>query len=185
MDNMTYLQGQEPSAFFEDGRAMRPQAEGTVAQGELRDDPHLNAGAVFTGPADAAGMATLEWATELPAGMDLDHELLNRGQARFGIYCTPCHGDAGLPNGGVVPRRAPRTGAAWNVTSLHDARPRQYAIGKLYDVVTNGYNTMPGYRAQIPVEDRWAIAAYVRALQIQHESSAGTIPTAIRQEQGW
>ena len=185
MDNQTYFEGQEPSAFFADGRAMRPQVDGTVAQGELRDDPHLNAGSVFAGRANAAGEAALEWATEMPASLPLSHELLGRGQDRFGIYCTPCHGEAGLENGGVVPQRAPRTGGAWLVPSLHGDRQRDYPIGKIYDIVTNGYNTMPGYRAQVPVEDRWAIAAYVRALQIQHESPRDVVPNQVRQQQGW
>jgi mono/diheme cytochrome c family protein len=185
MDNMTYLEGQEPSAFFTDGRAMRPQVDGTVAQGELRGDPHLNGGAVFTGPPNTEGERTLEWATDLPSSVTLTHDLLDRGQDRFGIYCTPCHGEAGLENGGVVPQRAPNTGAAWNIPSLHGARQRDYPIGKVYDIITNGYNTMPGYRAQIPVEDRWAIAAYVRALQVQHESPREVLPAQIRQEQGW
>ena len=174
MDNVTYLEGQEPSAFFADGRAMRPQVDGTVAQGELRTDLHLHVG--------AQGQ---DWATSLPSSLTLDHDFLARGQDRFGIYCTPCHGDAGLDNGGVVPQRAPRHGSAWNVPSLHGETQRGYPVGKLYDIVTNGINTMPGYRAQVPVEDRWAIAAYVRALQVQHGLPSNDVPSQIRQEQGW
>ncbi len=175
MDNVTYLEAQEPTNLFADGRAMRPQVDGTVAQGELRDDWHLNGGANEAG----------EWATELPSGLDLDLDLLSRGLERYNIYCTPCHGEAGLENGGVVPVRAANSGSAWLVPSLHGERQRGYAVGRLYDIVTNGYNTMPGYRAQVPVEDRWAIAAYVRALQVQYESPQAVIPRGVRQEQGW
>jgi mono/diheme cytochrome c family protein len=175
MDNVTYLEAQEPSDLFADGRGMRPQVDGTVAQGELRDDWHLNGGANERG----------DWATELPEQLTLDHDLLGRGQDRYEIYCTPCHGNAGLENGGVVPVRAANSGSAWLVPSLHGERQRGYAVGRLYDIVTNGYNTMPGYRAQVPVEDRWAIATYVRALQIQHGSPENTIPSGVRQEQGW
>ncbi|MCB9519336.1 MAG: cytochrome c [Myxococcales bacterium] len=180
MDNVTRVEAQEPSQFWEDGRGMRPQVEGTVAQGELHADPHMY-----------EGRDGRRWATTLPQGLALapngnvSHELVARGQQRFGIYCTPCHGLAGLENGGAVPIRAAAIGTAWTVPSLHGDRQRDYAIGELFHIVSNGYNTMPGYKAQIPVEDRWAIATYVRALQIAHEVPGSLLPNEVRQQQGW
>lgn len=175
MDNVSRVEAQEPAAFFADGRGMRPQVEGTVARGELRADTHLYAGQ------DASGA----WVDALPAALTLSHDFVDRGRARYGIYCTPCHGDAGLENGGVVPQRAALGGTAWAIPSLHGPRQRGYAIGQLFDVITNGFNTMPGYAAQIPVEDRWAIATYVRALQVSYEMPLAQLPSEIKAEQGW
>lgn len=175
MDNVTYVGPQEPAGFFQDGRGMRPQVDGTVAVGELRADAHLYEGK------DARG----NWATTLPDGLELSHELVDRGRDRFGIYCTPCHGEAGLENGGVVPQRAAALGTAWAIPSLHGERQRGYAVGQLYDIISNGFNTMPGYAAQVPVEDRWAIATYVRALQVSYEMPLAELPREIATEQGW
>ena len=180
MDNVTRIEAQEPSAFWDDGRGMRPQVEGTVAHGSVVNDPHMSEGRIGR-----------EWATTLPAELALapngqpTRELLLRGQERFEIYCAPCHGDAGLQNGGAVPIRAAQLGTAWEVPSLHGDRQRDYAIGELYHVISDGYATMPGYRAQVPTDDRWAIATYVRALQVAHEMPIETIPATIKQQQGW
>lgn len=199
MDNVTYVGPQEPSDFFADGRGMRPPVEGTVARGELRADTHLYRGLAPDAPAgkaciDSTGCTQYqgcidgfcrEFATELPSTVTLDHALMARGEERFGIYCTPCHGDAGLENGGVVPVRAANRGSAWLVPSLHGPRQRGYAVGQLFDIVSNGFNTMPGYAAQIPVEDRWAIVTYVRALQVSNEMPLAQLPREIAAEQGW
>lgn len=173
MDNVTYIQAQEPSDFWTDGRGMRPNVEGTVAQGELRTDTHLHEGVL-------AG----SWVQTMPAQVPLSRETLERGQERYNIYCTPCHGEAGLENGGIVPTRGEEAEWSWLVPSLHGDRQRGYAIGQLYSIIANGYNTMPGYAAQIPVEDRWAIAGYVRAMQVAYELEANDVPGSIRQENG-
>ncbi len=176
MDNVTRIDPQEPSDFWADGRGMRPAIEGTVAQGELRVDAHLYEGRAPGG----------RWATDLPEGMALDGSLLERGQARFDIYCTPCHGEAGLENGGIVPRRGADAGDwTWAVSSLHGETPRGYPIGRLYDIVTNGIRTMPAYGSLVPVRDRWAIATYVRALQVSYEMPIAQIPNEIASQQGW
>lgn len=199
MDNVTYVGPQEPASFFADGRGMRPPVDGTVARGDLRDDTHRYTGVdprslrgdACQADADCGGFHACvegtcrDYATALPAGLALDGTLLERGQERFGIYCTPCHGDAGLENGGVVPVRAANRGNAWLVPSLHGERPRSYALGQLFAVISNGFNTMPGYAAQIPVEDRWAIATYVRALQVGYEMPLAELPREIAAEQGW
>jgi mono/diheme cytochrome c family protein len=145
----------EKSEFFGDGRSMRPQVAGTVARGQLREDK-----ALFEGKAGATFVARNPLPLTLP--------LVHRGRQRYDIYCTPCHGQAGRGDGIVVRRgyRAP--------PSLHIDRLRGQADGYLYDVITNGFGVMPDYAEQISVRDRWAIVAYVRALQLsQHAPLAG------------
>ena len=145
----------EKSDFFGDARSMRPQVADTVARGQLREDAVL-----FTGKVGTA------FVTKIP--IPVTAPLLHRGRQRFDIYCSPCHGRAGRGDGIVVRRgyRAP--------SSLHVDRLRGQADGYFYDVVTNGFGTMPDYAAQIPVADRWAIVAYIRALQLsQHAPMAG------------
>jgi len=183
MDNVTYVEGQEPSAFFEDGRGMRPQVFGTVAAGALDTDGHL-----YRGQVEGVWVTTLPESVVAGFGGEGDAEAamratLERGQDRFTIYCTPCHGASGVENGGVVPQRG-RTWS-WNVASMHGEIPRGYAVGQLYQLITNGIRTMPGYAAQITVQDRWAIAAYVRVLQLSHASPYELIPADIAQQQGW
>ncbi len=142
----------QPSDFFQDGRAMRPPPANTVAMGSF--DPES---AMFTGRVGD------ELATELP--MELTAELLERGQTRYDAYCAPCHGLAG--NGdGVIAYRGPIV-----VPSLHNDRLRTVAIGYYFDVITNGVNRMYSYANRIPPEDRWAVAAYVRALQLSQNAS--------------
>lgn len=185
MDNVTYLSAQEPSDFWADGRGMRPQVAGTVAVGGLRLDDHLYRG-VVNGAWATSIPPQLLVDVRAPEGQDATVLLAQRGQERYEIYCTPCHGDAGLENGGIVARRGLDAASwSWAIPSLHASRPRSYSIGKLYDVVTNGINTMPSYASQIPVEDRWAIALYVRALQVSYGAPVNVIPADIRSAQGW
>lgn len=186
MDNVNYLEAQEPSVFFEDGRAMRPQVPNTIAVGGLQVDDHLYRGVVGR-----------EWASELPEAVlasvrpSSDEQtsfgaVLERGHERFEIYCTPCHGLTGAENGGIVPQRGMVAGSwSWAVPSLHGARQRGYPVGRVYDIVTHGINTMPAYAAQIPVNDRWAIAAYVKALQVSQGSPRNLVPADVAREQGW
>jgi mono/diheme cytochrome c family protein len=137
----------EASTFFENGQAMRPPRANTVAMGTF--DPES---AMYTGRVNG------ELATELP--MELTAELLERGQTRYNAYCSPCHGLAGDGNGII----AYRGGIA--VPGFHNDRLRTVAIGYYFDVITNGVNRMYSYANRIPPEDRWAVAAYVRALQL-------------------
>lgn len=152
----------EPSAFFPDGRAARPVVAGTVARGQLREDDHLWRGRV-------AG----ELAATLP--FPVTRELLERGRDRFNIFCAPCHDQAGTGKGMIVRRgfRPP--------PSLHDPRLREAPAGHFFDVMTGGFGAMPDYAAQIPVADRWAIVAYVRALQLSQYAPAGELGPAERQ----
>jgi mono/diheme cytochrome c family protein len=142
------------SDFFEDGRAARPLVEGTVARGTLHLPP-------------AGGMAPASLATTLP--VPLSRELVARGRERYGIFCAPCHDATGSGRGMVVRRgyRPP--------PSLHIERLRDAPVGHLYDVMTRGLGAMPDYAQQIPPEDRWAIAAYVRALQLSQRATVADL----------
>jgi len=147
----------EQSTFFADGRSQRPLVANTVPRGFLREDDHLYRGKVNG-----------ELATGFP--MPVSASLMLRGQERYNVFCSPCHGRTGAGDGMVVRRgyRAP--------TSFHDVRLRQAPPGYIFDVVTNGFGAMPDYAAQIPVEDRWAIAAYMKALQLSQNATLKDVP---------
>jgi mono/diheme cytochrome c family protein len=146
----------EASTFFRDGQGSRPLVEGTVARGELREDEHLYTGKVNGQPA-----------TTFP--FPITRETMDRGQDRYNIYCAPCHDRAGTGNGMIV-QRGYRQPQSFHIDRLREAPP-----GHFYDAITSGFGAMPDYRAQIRPEDRWAIVAYIRALQLsQHASQADT-----------
>jgi hypothetical protein len=149
----------QKSDFFEDRRASRPLIEGTVARG------HLNADEAFY-----TGKAGGEPAKTLP--LPVDRPLLLRGQERFNIFCAPCHDRVGNGQGMIVRRgyRPP--------PSLHIARLRAAPAGHFYDVVSRGFGSMPDYAAQISPRDRWAIVAYIRALQLSQNAEPGDVPAA-------
>jgi mono/diheme cytochrome c family protein len=149
--------------FFGDARSARPLLEDTVARGELRADPLYYTGKQGTMPVDVLPVAVT------PA-------LLRRGQERFGIYCTPCHGATGRGDGMVVQRGYRRP------PSLHIDRLRNEKTGYFFDVITNGFGAMPDYAAQVPVADRWAIVAYVRALQLSENARLEDVPMDRRAE---
>jgi mono/diheme cytochrome c family protein len=165
MDVQSKYKPQEANPLFADGRAGRPPVAGTVAVGEASLDVHRTEGVV--GP-------SAEWATTLPAGLVANEAFMKRGQERFNIYCAPCHGYAGFGDG-MVNQRAmslmtnvsgPVDGTSWTqAKNLHEDQIRAQPIGQIYHSLTNGIRSMAGYAAQIPVEDRWAIASYVKALQ--------------------
>ncbi|MBX3248795.1 MAG: cytochrome c [Myxococcales bacterium] len=155
---------QERSEFFEDGRTMRPLVEGAVAR-EMEVDPTLSSGRTEDGSA---------WLLEIPGpvierkgGMEA---LLARGHERHDIFCAPCHGLAG-DGQGLVSTRVQQLGfSALAAPTLHDDRIRHMPDGQLYATITNGIRNMPAYAHSIPQDDRWAIVAYVRALQISQAS---------------
>jgi len=147
-----------PSSFFGDGRSERPLIDNTVPRGSLEDD------SLFI-PKDSN-------AFPLP----LTKELLDRGQDRYKIFCTPCHGLQGDGNGMVVMRGMRRP------PSYHQPRLRDVPNGYIFDVITNGFGAMLGYSAQIPPQDRWAIVAYVRALQLSRNAPVSDLPAELRQK---
>jgi len=148
------------SDFFADGRSARPLVEGTVARGTLDRFPA------------AGGTAAVPLATALP--LPLTRELLASGRERYGIFCAPCHDATGSGQGMVV-RRGYR-----QPPSLHIERLRDAPVGHLYDVMTRGLGAMPDYAQQVPPADRWAIAAYVRALQLSQRAGLADVPPAER-----
>jgi hypothetical protein len=150
-----------PSEVFADGSSARPIPLDTVARGHTQDDALL-----FTGK-NSDGQDT----TEFP--FPIAREVLLRGRDRYEIYCVPCHGYTG-DGDGVVVQRGFNPPPSYNSDSL-----RQAPVGHFFDVVTNGFGAMPSYSAQLPVEDRWAIIGYIRALQLsQHASLADAEPDA-------
>ena len=154
-----------PSSFFPDGSSARPLPPDTVARGHLQDDP-----ALFTGKVDGTDVDQFPF--------PITRDVLLRGQDRFNIYCTPCHGWAGNGDGMVVQRGFSRP------PSFHDDRLRQAPVGHFFDVMTNGFGAMPSYAAQLPVRDRWAVAAYLRALQLSQHATLDDVPPEARQQLG-
>jgi mono/diheme cytochrome c family protein len=153
----------EASESFADKRASRVPPPGTVPRGWLREDE-----ALYTGKVNGQLVETFPFAI---ARADLE-----RGQQRFNIYCTPCHGRLGDGNGMVVQR------GLRQAASFHQDRLRQEKPGYFFDVITNGFGAMPDYAAQIPVQDRWLIAAYVKALQLSQHASVDDVPADRRAE---
>ena len=149
------------SEFFKDGSSARPLVEDTVARGTLQEDA-----AFYTGKENGAVVATLP--------LPLTQEVLDRGEQRFNIYCAPCHDRTGGGNGMIV-RRGYRQPPSYHVDRL-----RQVPIGHFFDVMTNGFGAMPDYRAQISPRDRWAIAAYIRALQLSQHATESDVPAEDR-----
>ena len=149
------------SAFFNDARSARPVVEGTVARGQLHDDELM-----FTGKVGG------EDADEFP--MRVDAAVMARGQERFNIYCAPCHGRTGQGDGMVVRRGYRRP------PSFHQDRLRHAPAGHFFDVITNGFGAMPDYASQIKAEDRWAITAFVRALQLSEHATVADVPPSDR-----
>jgi mono/diheme cytochrome c family protein len=145
------------SRFFADQRQARPPVEGTVARGMLRADSKLFAGK------DGNTLVA-----DLP--LPVTRALLDRGRQRFDIYCAPCHDRTGSGNGMVVQRgyRPP--------PSFHIERLRSQPVGHFFDVITNGFGAMPDYASQIGAEDRWAIIAYIRALQLSQAAVLSDVP---------
>lgn len=147
-----------PSDFFGDGRSERPPVENTVARGSLVDD----------------GLYVPKDSNAFP--LPVNRELLERGQSRYKIFCTPCHGLQGDGNGMISMR------GMKHPPSFHQDRLRQAPNGYFFDNITNGFGAMYGYSAQIPPRDRWAIIAYVRALQLSRNAKAADLPSELREK---
>jgi mono/diheme cytochrome c family protein len=145
------------STFFGDERSARPLVPGTVARGQLHEDTLL-----YTGKVNGADATVFPFA--------VDTQVMARGHERFDIYCSPCHGRTGQGDGMVVRRgfRRPPT--------FHQDRLRNAPVGQIFDVITNGFGAMPDYAAQVPAADRWAIIAYLRALQLSGHATVADVP---------
>jgi hypothetical protein len=147
-----------PSDFFRDGRSERPLLENTVARGSLSGDELMV-------PKDSNNFP-----------LPVDQALLDRGKERYTAFCTPCHGLQGDGNGMVAMR------GMKHPPSYHIDRLRDSPNGYFYDVITNGFGQMYGYAAQIPQRDRWAIVAYVRALQLSRYAHASDLPANLQEK---
>jgi len=149
------------SEFFADHRSGRPIVEGTVARGRLQEDELL-----------ATGKVNGQLADTFPFPITAD--VLARGRERFDIFCSPCHDRTGSGDGMIVRRGYKRP------PSFHIDRLRDMPAGYFFDVITNGFGAMPDYRSQIPERDRWAIVAYVRALQLSQHATIEDVPPSER-----
>lgn len=157
MHNQPKYRGLRGTEFFADGGSARPLVEGTVARGTLQEDV-----AFFTGK---IGNATVK---ELP--FPVDDAILARGEERYNIYCTPCHDATGSGRGMVVQRGFKQP------PSFHEDRLRNADAGYFFDVMTNGFGAMPDYRMQLAARDRWAVVAYLRALQLSQHAAPSDVP---------
>ncbi len=156
MDFQPKFKAQTANPHFDDGRAMRPDIEGTVPQGELRAD------AAFERGLDADE----NWLSGFPTQVEISDATMNRGEERFNIYCQPCHGAAGYGDGPVARRMVLLQEPKWVApTSLNQGYLRTMPEGKLFHTITHGVRNMNGYGHMIPPADRWAIIMYIRALQ--------------------
>ena len=151
------------SDFFNDARSARHPVEGTVARGQLNDDTLL-----------ATGRANGQLSADFP--FPVTAETVARGRERYDIFCAPCHDRTGRGNGMIV-RRGYR-----QPPSFHLDRLRQAPAGHFVDVMTNGFGAMPDYRSQVPAADRWAITAYIRALQLSASATLDSVPPDQREK---
>ena len=165
MSNQPKYDPLEPSDFFSDGMSARPRIPGTVARGELANDTFLATGRINGGDGDGYPFA-------------INAQLMDRGQERFNIYCSVCHDRAGDGNG-MIPSRGLRRPPSFHTDALRNAK-----TGHFFDVMTNGFGAMPSYAVQIPVADRWAIIAYVRALQLSQNGTMNDLPADQRAKLG-
>ncbi len=147
-----------PSDFFADGRSARPLVENTVARGSVLEDE----------------MVVSKESSAFP--LPLNQELLERGENRYKVFCSPCHGLQGDGNGMIAMR------GMKHPPSYHQDRLRQVPNGYVYDVITNGFGAMLGYSAQIAPRDRWAVVAYVRALQLSRNAKLAELPPDVREK---
>ena len=154
---------QRGTTFYADGRSVRPQVANTVARNQRNEDSYFATGLVDGKEGDG-----------LP--FPVTAQVLERGQERFNVYCTPCHSRTGNGEGMIVQRGYTKAG------NLHTARLESAPLGHFFHVMTNGYGAMPDYASQVSPADRWAIVAYIRALQLSQHASQADVPAGARVE---
>jgi hypothetical protein len=148
---------QRGTTFYADGRSVRPQVENTVARNQLREDTYF-----YTGLVNGEEGSTMPF----PVTMDV----LERGQERYNIYCSACHSRVGNGIGMIVQRGYSKAG------DFHTARLKAAPLGHFFTVITNGYGSMPDYSAQLTPADRWAVVAYIKALQLSQDAKQTDVP---------
>lgn len=166
MDHQERFEEQEPNPFFADGASMRVPVPGTIARGRLR----TTANAPFEMGRDASG----QFVATNP--VTADAALLARGQERFNIYCTPCHGFVGDGRGIIMAGNGGQGYGFVPAPTYHSEFLRTVPDGYLYDVMANGVRSMPSYAHEIAPADRWAIVAYIRALQLSQDAGPEHVP---------
>ena len=159
MHDQPRFKPQARNDFFPDLRAAREPMDGTVARGQLHDDTYFYTGKIGNNPGEAFPFPVTQ-------------QVLERGQQRYNIFCAPCHSRVG-DGKGMIPSR----GFSRMPPSYHIERLQKAPAGYFFDVITNGLGIMQGYSAQIPAQDRWAITAYIRALQLSQNASAADLPS--------
>jgi hypothetical protein len=164
MDNQPKYKAQSESDFFENGAAMRSNVEGTIAQGWLKENAQY-----YLGKDDNS-----EFINKAP--VEVTSERLLRGQERFNIFCSPCHGRVGDGKGIMTTKEYVIP------PSFHSDSIKTFSDGQIFDIVSNGVRNMPSYRHQIPTDDRWSIILYLRALQMSRTATINDIPEAIRED---
>ena len=203
MQDQPRYEAYEASKFFKDGLSSRPLVEGTVPRGYLRADTQLYTGKKSPGAAGAsssssanttanttnsnaqtgaASAAPKSGGAMFPDDIDtfpfpVTAEVVARGQERYQIFCAMCHGATGVGDGMVV-RRGYKQPPSYYTEDLRNA-----PVGHFFDVITNGWGSMPNYAQQIPVQDRWAIVAYIRALQLSHPATEADTSRQARAQQ--
>lgn len=209
MDKQPKFRSQRQNPMFADDRAMRPLVPGVVAQGDLAVQNEVLNGPVFARPVEGNGEPIMPdspqafdrltqgiesqkddkmaFVTQIPVPVTMD--LMQRGRERFNIFCAVCHGAGGYGDGMVARRAAEMqasgadTAAGWVApTSYHTDEIRNRPAGHLYNTITNGIRTMPAYSRQVQVLDRWAIVAYVKALQRSQDAKAEDVPETQREK---
>jgi mono/diheme cytochrome c family protein len=186
MDHQKRFEAQEANPFFKDGRGMRPPVKGTIARGELKANT-----AYYTGKVRGKLVSRVPGRAFREAGrhFGLDRRansyqrlaaLIDRGKARFSVYCAHCHGLTGNGDSIMVTRNI-----KVRPTSYMEPRLQTVPLGHFFDVITNGVRNMPSLAAQIPPADRWAIAAYVRVLQVAGTRSLNDVPADAARKNGW
>ena len=184
MAMQTKYREQQSSEIFADGRADRPEIVGTVARGRLEADDHYYRG--FT--MEPTGSTTQPFAPrfyeDFPPQVKVDVTLLKRGQDRFNIYCSVCHGLDGYGHGAVNERALELMAdghATWvQAANLTIDPAKSRAVGHIFNTISNGIRNMPAYGPQIPVQDRWAIVAYVRALQLAPDVNSRDVSDQVK-----
>ncbi len=167
MWNKSRLKPYEASSFFENGQSTRALPEGVVVFGDARIDTHFYQGKVNG-----------EFATTYP--FEITEEVLARGKERYEIYCTPCHGYTGDGNGMIVQRELKKAASHTGDARLLD--PAQSPPGYFFDVITNGFGVMYSYATRVKPEDRWAVVAYIKALQISQNAQMADLSAAEQEE---
>jgi mono/diheme cytochrome c family protein len=171
MDNQPKFVDQQENILFLDTRSMRPPVPGTVSRNQMVDDTHFHLGTIDG-----------DFAAQFPSQIEVNEDLLNRGKDMFGVYCLPCHGVQGFGDGAVHERamvllNTGTNGTTWvQPKSLHEEAIVDYPIGQIFWIVSNGVRNMAGYKSQIRPADRWAIVAWVEALQVSQNAPAEQVP---------